>query len=66
MRYRYDIALLYLEQANYDLDIAIEAYKADEKWERDHPMEANIKGKKRAEIPKRQKVSGPGFASQLS
>ena len=45
-RYRYDIALLYLKQADYNLDAAIEAYKADEKWERDHPMDgASVKGK---------------------
>ncbi|MCJ1258191.1 hypothetical protein MMC24_006022 [Lignoscripta atroalba] len=42
----YDIALLYLKQADYNLDAAIEAYKADEKWERDHPMDgASVKGK---------------------
>lgn len=66
MRYRYDIAVLYLEQASYDLEAAIEAYKADEKWERDHPMNANIKGKKRMEVPRRKKFGGPGIASQLS
>ena len=51
----YDIALLYLEQVDYDLDAAIEAYKDDERWEKEHPMEANIKGKGRpADIGKRR------------
>ncbi|KAK3322380.1 hypothetical protein B0H66DRAFT_201331 [Apodospora peruviana] len=34
----YDVAVLYLEQAGYDLDLATEAYFADEAWELDHPM----------------------------
>jgi len=42
---RYDIALLYLEQVDYDLDAAIEAYKEDEHWEKDHPMKMTDKGK---------------------
>jgi len=41
----YDVALLYLEQADYDLEAAIAAYKEDEMWEKQHPIEANIKGK---------------------
>ena len=41
----YDIALLYLEQVDYDLGAAVEAYKDDERWEKEHPMEANRKGK---------------------
>ena len=36
--YRYDVALLYLEQANYDLELAVEVYKDDERWERENPM----------------------------
>ncbi|KAH8595808.1 hypothetical protein B0O99DRAFT_143876 [Bisporella sp. PMI_857] len=41
----YDIALLYLEQTDYDLDAAIELYRDDERWEKEHPMKANVKGK---------------------
>lgn len=37
---RYDIALLYLQQAEWDLDAAMEAYKDDERWELEHPLEA--------------------------
>ncbi|CEJ89471.1 hypothetical protein VHEMI05312 [[Torrubiella] hemipterigena] len=32
----YSEAVLYLEQADYDLQLAIEAYVADEQWERRH------------------------------
>ncbi|KAK3692732.1 hypothetical protein B0T22DRAFT_23566 [Podospora appendiculata] len=34
----YEVALLYLEQAQYDLDLATEAFFADEAWEREHPL----------------------------
>ena len=39
----YDIALLYLKQADYNLDVAVEAYISDEKWEREHPIESSSK-----------------------
>jgi hypothetical protein len=42
------VALLYLEQVDYDLEAAIEAYKDDERWEKEHPIEANFKGKGRS------------------
>ncbi|KAJ2989580.1 hypothetical protein NUW58_g3400 [Xylaria curta] len=42
--HEYDIALLYLEQAGYDLQLATNAYFADEEWERMHPAKA-IRGK---------------------
>jgi demethoxyubiquinone hydroxylase (CLK1/Coq7/Cat5 family) len=42
-KYRYDVALLYLNEVDYNLEAAIEAYKDDEK---EHPIEAaNVKGK---------------------
>ncbi|KAL8858184.1 MAG: hypothetical protein Q9178_005361 [Gyalolechia marmorata] len=41
----YDIALLYLNQAKYDVDAAVEAYLADEQWERDHPLQTSSKSK---------------------
>lgn len=46
----YDVAVLYLEQANYDLEVAVGVYKDDERWEREHPMKANGKGKARGRI----------------
>jgi hypothetical protein len=42
------VALLYLQQADYNLEMAIEAYKADEQWEKEHPMQAIKKGKAKA------------------
>lgn len=35
---RYDVALLYLEQAGYDLDVAVNTYLMDELWEKEHPL----------------------------
>ena len=43
---RYDVALLYLQQAEWDLDLAIGVYKDDERWEKEHPLEAQQKVKK--------------------
>ncbi|KAF4548655.1 Hypothetical protein D9617_26g078680 [Elsinoe fawcettii] len=43
-KYRYDVAVLYLEQSEYDLEIAIQAFHDDEQWEKEHPMQE--KGKK--------------------
>ncbi|KAI1393465.1 uncharacterized protein F4822DRAFT_14015 [Hypoxylon trugodes] len=43
--HEYDVAVLYLEQAGYDLQLATEAFFADEEWERAHPVEAARRGK---------------------
>lgn len=69
-RYRYDVALLYLQQADYDLDQAISAYKADERWEKEHPLEAAKKGKSKAVQPSARRRwgfggSGGGLTGQL-
>ncbi|KAI7389333.1 hypothetical protein KC336_g17171, partial [Hortaea werneckii] len=42
----YDIALLYLDQAAWDVQAAIEAFREDEAWERAHPLEAEGKATK--------------------
>lgn len=42
---RYDVAVLYLEQAGYNLENAMSAFRADETWERDHPLQISKKGK---------------------
>lgn len=70
MRPRYDVALLYLEQAQYNLEQAVAAFRADEKWEKDHPLEAAKKGKSKAsQTPGRRKWgfggSSGGIAGQL-
>lgn len=41
----YDVAELYLAQADGDLGAAVEGYLADEEWERLHPLEGSGKGK---------------------
>lgn len=40
----YDVAEMYLAQGGYDLDAAVGRHLDDERWERDHPLEAG-KGK---------------------
>ena len=62
MHLRYDIAVLYLQQANYKLDAAVMAYLADEKWEREHPMKESSKGMV-GKMPNRRKF---GLATGLS
>lgn len=34
----YDVAVLYLEGAGYDLEKAVERWGEDERWEREHPL----------------------------
>ncbi|OWP03363.1 hypothetical protein B2J93_7381 [Marssonina coronariae] len=55
---RYDIAILYLNQADYDLNVAIEAYKKDERWGKEHPIEASVKGKGRRPDIGRRRFTG--------
>jgi len=67
----YDIALLYLKQSEYNLELAIAAYKEDEKWEKEHPLEAAKKGKSPVSQPPTKRRwgmggSGGGLTSQLS
>lgn len=54
--YRYDVALLYLQQADYNLEAAILTYKDDEKWEKDNPLEASkkAKGKQKHDLGRRR------------
>lgn len=52
---RYDVALLYLEQAEYDLDAAVNTYLTDELWEKEHPLAPASGGKLK------QKLSGRRF-----
>ena len=63
VRLRYEIALLYLQQSDYNLGLAIEAYLADEKWEKENPME---KGKTKGQKPgKRRRGTETGLVGQL-
>ncbi len=64
---RYDHALLYLDQANYNLEEAIAAYRADEQWEREHSLEAAMRGRSKApESSRRRNWGFGGFTGQLS
>lgn len=53
----YDIACLYLKGSGYDLEIAVEAFRDDERWEKEHPM----KGKN---VPQNRFTSS-GLTGQL-
>lgn len=64
MHLRYDIAVLYLQQTNYDLDGAVEAYLADEKWEKEHPMEGSSKGNVALKSGRRKFGLGTGLSGQ--
>jgi hypothetical protein len=50
------VALLYLKEVDYDLEAAIEAFKDDERWEKEHPIESDVKGKGKT----RNNVGSPG------
>lgn len=64
---RYDVALLYLEQANYNLEQAVAAYKSDEQWEKSHSLEAAKKGKSKAtQSSGRRKWGFGSLTGQLS
>lgn len=52
---RYDIALLYLQQSNYNLGLAVEAYLADTEWEKEHPIKGVSKGGKAGQKPGKRK-----------
>jgi hypothetical protein len=57
--FSYDVAILYLKQAEYDLDLAIEVYKDDERWEKEHPLrEAKGKGKGKSVDGGRRRFTG--------
>ncbi|KAJ8610273.1 hypothetical protein MRB53_038676 [Persea americana] len=63
--HEYDVAELYMKQADGDVEAAIEAYRADEKWEKENPYHSKVKGK---EVTARRKPpgSGAGLTGQLS
>lgn len=46
----YDVALIYLKQNDYNLDRAVEAYKADEAWEKTHPLPSGSRGARPARL----------------
>lgn len=58
----YDVALLYLQEAEYNLEQAIDTYRDDELWEKEHPIEASAKGKGKAH----QNIGRRRFTGQRS
>ncbi|TGO79785.1 hypothetical protein BELL_0023g00280 [Botrytis elliptica] len=60
----YDIAVLYLEQANYDLELAMGIYKDDERWEKENPI--SNKGKGKGKGKSRYEVARRRFTGQRS
>ncbi|CBX99696.1 hypothetical protein IAQ61_005052 [Plenodomus lingam] len=63
----YDVALLYLEQTEYQLEHAVTSYKADEEWEKEHSLEAAKKGKSKAsQSTGRRKWGFGGLTGQVS
>jgi hypothetical protein len=46
----YDVAKLYLEQCEYDLEKAVEMWREEERWEREHPMKVEGKGKGKHDV----------------
>ena len=63
---RYDIAVLYLQQSDYNLGLAVEAYLADEKWEKEHPLERASNGRKTGQKPGKRKTGmQTGLTGQL-
>ena len=61
---RYDVATLYMQQADWDFDAAVEAYKEDERWEKEHPMQAREKGKKAKSVGMRWFVGSSANAAR--
>jgi hypothetical protein len=59
----YDVALFYLQQADYDLDGAVQKYLDDERWEREHPLEpiSQTRGMGKG----KGKAPGPGQARSI-
>ena len=55
--------MLYLKQSEYNLGEAIEAYKSDERWEKEHPLEK--KGKEKLGSRKGRFTTGGGLSGQL-
>ena len=58
----YNVAQLYLKASSYDLNAAVEAFRADEQWEKDHPMAGKGKGKDRSS----RRSFGSSLVGQLS
>lgn len=61
----YSVAGLYLKGAEWDVENAVERFRADEEWERKNPMQANVKGKGKEEKKERRWGGGGSLVGQL-
>ena len=59
----YNVAQLYLKGSDYNLAIAVDAFKADEEWEKKHPLEGKEKERER---PRGRLGRGGSISGQLS
>ena len=57
----YEVAVLYLKQSKWDLRAALEGWSADERWERENPMNER-KGERSGKLGKK---AGIGLTGQL-
>jgi hypothetical protein len=58
---------LYLKQTDYNLEAAIEVYKEDERWEKEHPLgAAKATNSNKNLLGKRKQGVSLGFTSQLT
>ncbi|KAI9791386.1 MAG: hypothetical protein M1816_003953 [Peltula sp. TS41687] len=56
----YELALVYLKQADYDLNRAIERFMEDERWEREHPLKSAASGMNKGKNKGKTTGSGSG------
>lgn len=61
----YGVATLYLKGSDYNLEIAVDAFKADEEWEKRNPLQEHGKGKQ-SERRRSRLGRGGSLAGQLS
>lgn len=62
----YDVAELYLAQAGHDLGLAVEAFRADEEWERRNPLEGGTRANKNGAKSTTKAGRGGTWASQAA
>lgn len=53
-----------MQQAEWNFDAAVEAYKEDERWENEHPLHAREKGKKAKSVGMRRFVGSSANAAR--
>lgn len=62
--HEYDVAELYLKQADFELERALDTFREDERWEKENPFEKDGKVKVKA-AERRRRGGGGGIAGQV-